>query len=163
MNFLIYSWIFSLIVVFSQIERTNQISVFQKLGLKLGKIDFLPEEDEPVDEKVIKLKLPQLLKMMGYDPDNLLEATKMGDVMTLRQFRTFIRNKIAPIVSPACIGDMIYFADSLLEVALGQYDLSNSCVKDDKLTEEKSANCSCAKRVDESIGQNTWTLDGKFA
>lgn len=154
---LVFCLLFVVIFLLSRVERSQQVSVFQKLGLKLGKVELLPDEEETADEKVIKFTLPQLLKMMGYDPDKLLQATKIGDTMTLRQFRSFVRNKIAPIVSAACISDMVYFADSLLEVALAQYDLSNSCVK----RQDFSANCTCAERVDESIRQNTWTLDGK--
>lgn len=141
------------IILLSTFE-TN-CSLLENLPLKFGKINISPDEQENLDEKLITLKLTNLLKQAGHYPERLMEWTDSGDSVSLRQFRTYLREKIARLVSVACFGDLLYFADSLLETALAQYDLANSCIRND------NTNCSCATRVDDAIKENSWTLDGK--
>lgn len=147
---------FFLIQTFYKFTESSRLTRFP---LTFGGIDLISadsKENNIIDENVIVMTIPKLIKMIGYNPNELLEATKTGDVITLRQFRSFLREKLSKMVSMSCFSDLLYFADSLLELGLAQYDLANRCIEFPK------ANCSCATAIDRSISENSWALDGNF-
>uniref|UniRef100_A0A915HNX0 Nose resistant-to-fluoxetine protein N-terminal domain-containing protein n=1 Tax=Romanomermis culicivorax TaxID=13658 RepID=A0A915HNX0_ROMCU len=166
------------LMVSSRQDFFQKNTLFGKSFLKVSKLEFFTDDKLLTDDqdqgeginsnRSALTEMIDFFQTIGFNPQSLLQATLNSDISTLRKVKTFFRDKIGPVVSPACIGDMLYFSDSLIEYALARSDLSKTCLKPSINTANSSeADCSCADRMENQMDSSRWTIDvldsfGKF-
>jgi len=64
----------------------------------------------------------------------------------------------ASLASAACLADLAFWVDSLVEYVWAQHELASTCRAPQS---ESGFNCSCAPTFERALNRSAWAIDGE--
>uniref|UniRef100_A0A915KCP1 Nose resistant-to-fluoxetine protein N-terminal domain-containing protein n=1 Tax=Romanomermis culicivorax TaxID=13658 RepID=A0A915KCP1_ROMCU len=101
---------------------------------------------------------------------DIIDDFQRSDEISFAEIKRFLSQRFQKSISIGCLGDLLYFVDSLVEHGMARRDLSHVCQKsvaDGDRENNRSVDCDCTSKVQSILDEHEWTLDvvdsfGKF-